>query len=205
MASLTVPVVVNHGVLCWVSGGELCCAMLVNHGESYWASDCEWWFAMLYQWLCHGELYCAIGCESWWVLMCQWLWIVVCYAVPVVVSHGEICCASGVSHGVLCWASGCESWCAIPSQWFWVMVCNFKSEFVNYAVLCWFGWYSHSLAQQSTLWFIATLLSIIHHHSHPLGLAFHTMIHNHWLSITHIDSQPLAHHNSPLFTTTGSS
>jgi hypothetical protein len=30
MVSFTVPVVVNHGVLCCVSGYELCCAMLVN-------------------------------------------------------------------------------------------------------------------------------------------------------------------------------
>jgi len=30
------------------------------------------------------------------------------------------------------------------------------------------------------------------------------MIHNHWLSITHHDTQPLAQHNTPQFTTTGS-
>jgi hypothetical protein len=40
----------------------------------------------------------------------------VCFAVPVVVSHGELCCARGVIYGVLCSTSGCESCCAILSQ-----------------------------------------------------------------------------------------
>jgi len=36
----------------------------------------------------------------------------VCNAEQVVVSHGE-----------LCWASGCESCYIILSQWLWIMVC----------------------------------------------------------------------------------
>jgi len=28
-----------------------------------------------------------------------------------------------VSHGELCWASGCESCYIILSQWLWIMVC----------------------------------------------------------------------------------
>jgi hypothetical protein len=42
----------------------------------------------------------------------------VCYDVPVVVSHDELCCARGVNHGVLFCASGGESLCVILSQWF---------------------------------------------------------------------------------------
>jgi hypothetical protein len=101
---------VNHGVLCWVSGCELWCAMLVNHGELYWAS----------------------GCESWFAMLCQWLWVMVSYSVP----------------GV------------------WIMVCNAEP------------------------WFTAT------------GSALHSMIYNHWLSITHHNSQPLAQHCNTWLTTT---
>ena len=68
----------------------------------------------------------------------QWLWIMVCYAEPVV---DESWCVMlrpvVVNHGVLCWASGCESWCVILSQWFWTsetVVC------VLYGVLCLSQW-----------------------------------------------------------------
>jgi hypothetical protein len=74
--------IVNDGVLCWVSGCELCCAMLVNHGELYWASDFESWFAML----------------------CQWFWVMVSYAVPgvwIMVCYAE---HGIVNHAVLYWS-----------------------------------------------------------------------------------------------------
>jgi hypothetical protein len=87
-------------------------------------------------------------------MLCQWLWIMVCYAEPVVMHHG-----------VLCWTSGCESWCVIPNQWLWIIVCYAEPVVVNRGVLCW---------------------------------------HDHWLSITHHDSQSLPQLNKPWFTTTGS-
>ena len=40
------PVVVNHGVLCWAFG--------VDHSVVCWASDCESCCVMLSQWLCIG-------------------------------------------------------------------------------------------------------------------------------------------------------
>jgi hypothetical protein len=86
----------------------------------------------------------------------KWLWILVCYAEPVVVYHGE-----------LCWVSGCESWCAMRYH------------------------DSQLLDQYNTPWFAT------------IGSAYLTMIHNHWISITHHDSHPLAHyHHSSSFTTT---
>jgi hypothetical protein len=56
----------------------------------------------------------------------QWLWIMVCYAEPVVVNHG-----------VLCWASDCESWCAMLNQWLCIMVCYAEPVVVNHGVLFW--------------------------------------------------------------------
>jgi hypothetical protein len=129
--------------------------------------------------------------DSCCAMMNQWLWIMDCYAVPKFVNHGE-----------LCWASGCESWCGMLSQWLWVMVCNAEPEVVNHGVLWWMihkHWAQHSIS-----WFTTTLLSIIHHDSQLLGLAYHTLIHNHWLRITYHDWQPLAQNNTPWFTTTGS-
>ena len=53
----------------------------------------------------------------------------VCYDVPLVLNHGEICCARDVNlwfamlstvvvnHGLLCRASDCESWFIMLSQW----------------------------------------------------------------------------------------
>ena len=67
----------------------------------------------------------ASGCESWWAMLRQWVWIMVCYAEPVVMSHG-----------VLWWARGCESWCVILSQWLWIMVWYGEPVIVNYTVLC---------------------------------------------------------------------
>jgi hypothetical protein len=114
----------------------------------------------------------ASGCKSWWAMLCQWFWIMLRYAEPVVVYHG-----------VLCWASG-ESWCANLSQWLWIMVSYADPVVANHCVLCW-----ATLAQHSSPWFTTT------------SSAYHTMIHNHWLSIAHHDSQPLAQISTPWFTT----
>jgi hypothetical protein len=90
----------------------------------------------------------------------QWLWIILCYAQPVVVNNGVLCWGSGcelwcvvpcqwlyivlcyaepvvVNHGVLCWASGCESWCAMLSQWLWIMDCYDVPKVVYHFELCW--------------------------------------------------------------------
>ena len=113
--------VVNHGVLCWSSGCESWCAMLsqwflimvcyaepvvVNHGELCCASGWASWCAMLNQRL---WIMICYACVSWGVILS--LWIVVWYAVPVVVSHD-----------LLCWASGCESWYIVLSQRLWIML-----------------------------------------------------------------------------------
>jgi hypothetical protein len=78
-----------------------------------------------------------------------------------------------VNHGELCWASGCESWCVILSQWLLIM---FTMT------------HNHS-DQYITPWFTTT------------GSVWHTMIHNHWLSITRHNSQPLAQHYNPWLAT----
>jgi hypothetical protein len=151
-------VVVNHGVLYWVSGFELCCAMLVNNSGLYCASGCE--FVMLCQLLWVMVSYivprvCIMVCNAEPVL-----WIMVCYVEPVVVNHVVLCCSSGceswwaimsqwvlimvcyceavvVNHGVLLWASGRESWWGMMSQWFWIVVCYAKPMILNHVVLLW--------------------------------------------------------------------
>ena len=117
----------KYGELCEGSGCETVCAMLsqwlwimlyyadpvdgnhgvnavpvgVNHVVLFWASRSE----------SRSARY-ANKCESWWTLLSQWLWIMVCYAEPVVVNHCE-----------LCWAGGCETLWAMPSQWLWIILC----------------------------------------------------------------------------------
>jgi hypothetical protein len=98
----------------------------------------------------HVVLCLANGCESWRI-MCQWLWIMLCYAEPIVgnhelnvvpvdVNHVVLCCTSavvlcwasrleswcepvsvGVNHGELCWSSGYESWCVMLYKWSWIL------------------------------------------------------------------------------------
>jgi hypothetical protein len=158
----------------------------------------------------------ASGCESWWAMLSQWLWIMVCNAEPVVVNHGVLCRARGcelwcithhnsqplaqhctpwltttgsalhtiihnyllsikpvvVNHGISYGASGRESWCIILSQWLLVMMCIAESVDVNHGLLC--------CASGCDWWWV-----------------MHTIIHNHLLSITHHDSQPLVQYNSP--------
>jgi hypothetical protein len=145
------PVIVNHSLLCWISGCESWWVMMsqwlwimvciveqgiVNHNELY--SGCESWCVILVN---HGELYWPSGCESWWVMLCQgcesWcvmlsqrLWIMLCYTD----------------------SSGCESWCVMLSQWLCIMV-----------------WYAVPVvARNSPPLFTTTGLSIAHSDSKPL-------------------------------------
>ena len=133
MANHAVPTDVNHVVLCWAS-----------HWESRierCASGCES-CAMLSQSFGITMWTCASGCESWWTMLIEWLWIMLCYAVSVVVNHGELCSASGCEscwamvnqwlwniaepkvdkHGVLYWVIGFESFSVMLRQWLWIMV-----------------------------------------------------------------------------------
>jgi hypothetical protein len=48
----------------------------------------------------------------------------VCYAEPVVVNHGVLCCAGG-----------CESWCVMLSQWLCIMLCYAEPAVLNHGVL----------------------------------------------------------------------
>jgi hypothetical protein len=135
----------------------------------------------------------------------QWLGIMVFYAEPVIVNHV-----------LLCWASVCESLLFMLSQWLWIMVYDAEPEVVNHGELCRASGYdSCCAAHHSTPWFTTTgsvqltmihnhWFSIAHHDSQPLAHSSLTMIHHHWLRITHHDSQPLAQNNTPWFTTTGS-
>ena len=61
-------------------------------------------------------------------MLSQWVWIMVCYAEPVVVNHCE-----------LCWASGCETLWVMLRYWFWIIVSNAEPVVVNHCVLCWAG------------------------------------------------------------------
>jgi len=114
-------VVVNHGEVCWASGLWI----IVCYAEpGVWES----WCVMLSQWLwiivlcstrCvgimvnyanpvivnHYVLFCACRFEPLRVILRQWLFIMLCYSVPVCVTHSE-----------LCQTSGCESWCVIMCQ-----------------------------------------------------------------------------------------
>jgi hypothetical protein len=146
---------------------------VVNHGLSCRASGCESWLIML-----------TSGCESWWVMLSQWFWIMLFYDEPVVVNHV-----------VLCWASVCESWCVILSQWLWIMVCYIKPVVVNPSVSCWASG-CESWCGILSQWLWIMWVSIPHHDIQRLAqnnspwvtitcLTLHTMINNHWISITH--------------------
>ena len=147
MVCIAVPVVVNHGVLCCVSGCELCCAMLrqwlwimVCYAEPNSCESCCVILSRLclrygvlcraigYKWyepvvVNYGVLCWTSGCESWCAMATKWLWIMVCNAEQVVASHSE-----------LCWASDCESWCVMLSQWLLIMVCLTEPVVVNHGV-----------------------------------------------------------------------
>jgi hypothetical protein len=102
-----------------------------------------------------------------------------------------------VNHCVLFSASRCESWCVLKSQWMWITMCYSQPLVVNHCELCWASgcesfWVMLSQwvwIMVSTTWFTTT------------GTAWLALIYNHWLSIAEHDSQPLAKHSSPWFTT----
>jgi hypothetical protein len=74
---------------------------------------------------------------------------------------------------------------------------------VNHGVLWWASGCESWWAMLSHLLWImvcyAEPVGVNHSHWHSIN----TMIHNHWLSIAHYDSQPQAQNNTPWFTTTG--
>jgi hypothetical protein len=110
----------------------------------------------------------------------EWLWVMMCNSETVVVNHG-----------VLCWVSGCESWWVMMNQWLRIMVCYAEPVVVNHGVLCWASDCESWCAMlRQWLWIMLSYAT--------------NLIHNDWLSITHHDSQPLAPHYSPWFTTTAS-
>jgi hypothetical protein len=98
------------------------------------------------------------GFEWWCVMLSKWLWLMVCNAEQVVVSHGE-----------LCWASGCESWCVMLSQWLWIMVCYNYTPSITITCSA-----LHTITQNH--W-----SSKMHHNSQPLS----HIIHNQLLGMTH--------------------
>ena len=95
--------------------------------------------------LSYVELVFVIHC----VLLSQWLWIMVCYAEPVVVNRGVLFWAIGCESWcamlnqwlciMVCYAEacGCESWCVILRQWLWIMVCYAEPGVVNHSELWW--------------------------------------------------------------------
>jgi hypothetical protein len=90
-----------------------------------------------------------------------------------------------VQHKWVSCVNGCEWWCVMLSQWLWIMVSYIEPVTVNHGLLCYASGCESWWAMLSTVRF-----SIAH------------MIHNHWVSITHHDSQPLAQHYTPWLTAT---
>jgi hypothetical protein len=129
-------VVLNHGVFCWGSACESWCVIRITQNESqtlaqhnttcvtttrtaYHNMIHKHWFRIKqhdskplaqHQW--EWIICWASGSESWCVFRMQCLWIMVCYSVPLVVNHDE-----------LCRTIGSESCCVMVSQWLWIMVC----------------------------------------------------------------------------------
>jgi hypothetical protein len=191
---------VIHGVLCWASGCEswcvILCRVVVNHCVVCWT---EWLWIM-----CYTE---SGGCESHCAILSQWLWIRVCYPEPVVVNY------------VLCWANGCESCCVMLNQRVWFMVCYAEQVVVNHGVLYWAGWLwiivwyaepsgcescvilSRVVVNHVVLYWASGCESVCGWFT-TTSSAELAMNYNHWLSITHRDSQPLTQHSTTWFTTT---
>ena len=102
----------SYGVSCRAIGYEWYLPMVVNY-------DVQWWTS---------------ACDSWCVMLSQWLWIMVCYAEPVLwiplcytePNSCESCC---VILSRLCFSYG-VSCRAIGYEWYEPMV-------VNYDVLWW--------------------------------------------------------------------
>jgi hypothetical protein len=101
MVSYAEPVVANHVGPCWASGcvsrspwlATNCSAlptMIPNHLHSITHHDSE-------PQAQHSKSWFATTVSVWQcVILSQWLWVIVCYAEPVVVNHGELCWATGV-------------------------------------------------------------------------------------------------------------
>jgi hypothetical protein len=142
---------------------------LTQHSSLWLTTTCLAYFTMI-------QSQSAQHSSTWFttIRLSQWFWIMVCYAVQVVVNH--TCYAEPVvaNHGELCWASGCESCCAMLSRmvvnhvelcwadWLWIMVKYAKQ------VVKWHSTTHHDsqpLAQHNSPWFTAMRLSIIHHDS----------------------------------------
>jgi hypothetical protein len=155
-------------------------------------------------------------CESWCAILSQWLWIRVRYAEPLVVNHGKLWSVSGcvswcviqesvvLIDVVLCWASGWKSRCGMVSQWLWVIVNYDELVVVSHSLLWW------ASCCESWWVMVSYWLCIMVCYTEPVVM-------NHGvlclacgcdsgcvILITQHDSQPLAHHNLPWFTTTGS-
>jgi hypothetical protein len=112
-----------------------------------------------------------------------------------------------VKHGVLRWASGCESWWALMCQWLWIMVYYAVSVVVNHGVLCWAsGCESCCSMLCQWLWSLVCYAEPVSGCESWLGMLsqWFTMIHNHCLSISHDDSQPLTQYITTWCTTTDS-
>jgi hypothetical protein len=151
--------------------------VVVNHGVLCWASGCELWCVILSQWL--------------WIIVsydiCQWLWIMVCYAVTVV----------GITH------HDSQPLAQHSTPWFTTtrsFITHHDSQplafVVNHGVLCWAsGCESWCVILRKWLWIMTS-------YAEPVVLNDGVLF---LLSITHHDSQQLAQHNSPRFTTTVSS
>jgi hypothetical protein len=131
----------------------------------------------------HGVLCWVSGCESCCGMLSQWQWIMVRYAVSVLLNHG-----------VLCWDNGYESYCAMLSQWLWIIVWYAESVLVSRGALWWASSYE-SCCVLLNQWFWIMLC-------YATDSAYHTMIHNHWLSIAQYDSYPLSQHRTPWFNST---
>ena len=106
--------------------------------------------------------------ESWWVMISQWLCFMVCYAEAV-----------AMNHGVLYRASGCESYCVILLQWLWIILCYAAPVVINHL-----KYWRYGKPREFRVKFNFA----------PKNSR--TMIHNHYLSIAHHVSQPLAQRNT---------
>jgi hypothetical protein len=83
------------------------------------------------------------------------------------------------------------------SQWLGIILCYSEPVVVNDGELCWASGcesWCVILSQWICIMVCNAARVVVNH-----GF---TIIHNHWLSISHHDSQPLAQHNNPWFTTT---
>jgi hypothetical protein len=92
---------------------------------------------------------------------------------------------------------GCESWCVMLCLWLWIMVCYDQPVLVNHGVLCWASGYVSWCAMLRQWFWIMVCYSgpvVVNNGVFTTTRSF----------ITHHDSQPLAQHNTPWFTTTGS-